>query len=60
MQAFMEKLGSAGMMVLVVGWIVSAPLGMVYWGAKGWLLGVVLSMIIPGFGVLSVLGFTWV
>lgn len=51
----MERLGSFGACALVLGYIASAPLGMIYWGAKGWLLGVVLSLILPWFGAVSVL-----
>lgn len=53
METVWEKLGSFGIMALALAWIISAPLGMIYWGAKGWLLGVVLSLILPGFGVVS-------
>ncbi|WP_428029536.1 hypothetical protein [Ancylobacter sp.] len=53
MRDLMERLGSFGMLVLVLGYIASAPLGMIYWGAKGWLLGVVLSLILPGYGLVS-------
>jgi hypothetical protein len=52
-QAALEKLGSVGVFLLVVGWILSAPFGMIFWTGKGWLLGVVLSLIIPGFGIIT-------
>ncbi|WP_454683506.1 hypothetical protein [Ancylobacter moscoviensis] len=55
MTDFMDRLGGIGACILVLGYIASAPLGMIYWGAKGWLLGVVLSLILPGFGLLSTL-----
>lgn len=54
MSALMDRLGGLGMVLLVLGWMLSAPLGMIYWGAKGWLLGVVLSLILPWFGLVSV------
>jgi len=55
MTAFRDRLGGLGAAVLVIGWCLSAPLGMVYWGVKGWLLGVVLSVLVPWYGLLSVL-----
>lgn len=55
MTDFMDRLGGIGACILVIGYIASAPLGMIYWGAKGWLLGVVLSLILPWFGGVSVL-----
>ncbi|MCK0210065.1 hypothetical protein MWN33_18695 [Starkeya koreensis] len=55
MTDFMDRLGGIGACILVLGYIASAPLGMIYWGAKGWLLGVVLSMILPWFGGVSAL-----
>lgn len=55
MTDFMDRLGGIGACILVLGYIASAPLGMIYWGAKGWLLGVVLSLILPWFGAVSVL-----
>lgn len=55
MTDFMDRLGGIGACILVLGYIASAPLGMIYWGAKGWLLGVVLSLILPWFGGVSVL-----
>lgn len=53
MTDFMDRLNSLGIALFVIGWCISSPLGMIYWGAKGWLLGVVLSLILPGFGLLS-------
>lgn len=55
MTDLMDRLSSLGIVLFVIGYIISAPLGMIYWGAKGWLLGVVLSLILPGFGLLSTL-----
>jgi len=55
MSPLTDRLGGLGVGVLAAGWIISAPLGMIYWAAKGWLLGVVLSLILPGFGLLSTL-----
>ena len=40
-------------MVLVS--VVSTYVGVVYWIAQGWVLGVVLSALIPGFGLISTL-----
>ena len=56
MSALMDRLGGYGMVLLVLGYAFSAPLGMIYWGAKGWLLGVVLSLILPWFGLVSMVG----
>lgn len=53
MSDLMDRLGGFGMALFVLAWAFSAPIGMLYWGAKGWLLGVVLSLIVPGFGVVS-------
>ena len=53
MTGFMDRLGSLGIALFVIGWCISSPLGMIYWAAKGWLLGVVLSLILPGFGLVS-------
>lgn len=56
MSALMDRFGGYGMALLALGWMLSAPLGMVYWGAKGWLLGVVLSLLLPWFGLVSAVG----
>ncbi|MDQ0510624.1 hypothetical protein [Ancylobacter amanitiformis] len=53
MSPFLDRLGGIGAALLVIGWCISAPLGMIYWGAKGWLLGVVLSLIVPAYGLVS-------
>lgn len=53
MSPLLDRLGGFGLMLLTLGWIVSAPLGMIYWAAKGNLLAVVLSLIFPGFGIVT-------
>lgn len=55
MTDLMDRLSSFGIALFIIGYIVSAPFGMIYWAAKGWLLGVVLSLVLPGFGLLSTL-----
>jgi len=42
-------------MLLALISVTSAYLGIVYWAVNGWLLGVFLSSLVPGFGAVS----TW-
>lgn len=55
MSDLMDRFGGYGAALLVLGYVASAPVGMIYWGAKSWLLGVVLSLILPWYGLISTL-----
>ncbi len=48
-----EKARTAGYALLAIGTIASTLVGLVYWSVQGWIMGVVLSALIPGFGLVS-------
>ncbi|PLX37451.1 MAG: hypothetical protein C0606_03860 [Hyphomicrobiales bacterium] len=48
-----DKFGGVAVAVLAIAWGASAPIGMIYWAIQGSLVGVVLSLIVPGYGVIS-------
>lgn len=40
-------------MVIAVAWGLSVPIGMIYWAVQENMLNVVLSVIIPAYGIVS-------
>jgi hypothetical protein len=41
-------------LAIVIAAMANVFAGIVFWAMKGWLLGVILSLIIPGFGAVSI------
>jgi hypothetical protein len=50
-----EALRVGVQVTLALASLTSAYTGLVYWAVQGWLLGVILSVLLPGFGAASVI-----
>ena len=59
MKSFTELLVMGIVTVFGFAWTLGGFIGMIYWAVQGSLLDVVLSMIIPMYGAISVLVDLW-
>ncbi len=51
-----DALGGAFLMLLIFAWGFGGLIGAIYWAVKDSLINVVLSIFIPGYGILSTIG----